>query len=203
VANPQSLNRYAYVLNNPATLVDPQGLSGCVPGTLNCKTLPTCTTMTCAWEYYGGALFEDFGAQAETGLICVANGVVGYCNGSELSSFISPTGSDAFDALDPSSGVYWNPPPGSPTTALNGETAVSPGSVGFSDLLWGAANGASGWATYLGPNYPNNLQFQDFVNGNYGFDIYPGLATSQYPGVSAFPVAPDLPPLPPWWFTGQ
>jgi RHS repeat-associated protein len=32
VANPQSLNRYAYVLNNPATLVDPQGLSSCVPG---------------------------------------------------------------------------------------------------------------------------------------------------------------------------
>ncbi len=32
VANPQSLNRYAYVLNNPATLVDIQGLSGCVPG---------------------------------------------------------------------------------------------------------------------------------------------------------------------------
>ena len=28
VTNPQSLNRYAYVLNNPATLVDPQGLCG-------------------------------------------------------------------------------------------------------------------------------------------------------------------------------
>ena len=29
VTNPQSLNRYAYVLNNPATLTDPLGLSGC------------------------------------------------------------------------------------------------------------------------------------------------------------------------------
>ncbi len=39
VTNPQSLNRYAYVLNNPATLTDPTGLQGCSPasiGTANC-----------------------------------------------------------------------------------------------------------------------------------------------------------------------
>ena len=29
VMNPQSLNRYAYVLNNPTTLIDPLGLQGC------------------------------------------------------------------------------------------------------------------------------------------------------------------------------
>jgi RHS repeat-associated protein len=33
VANPQSLNRYPYVLNNPTTLTDPLGLQGCPPGT--------------------------------------------------------------------------------------------------------------------------------------------------------------------------
>ncbi len=27
ILNPQSLNRYAYVLNNPTNLIDPQGLS--------------------------------------------------------------------------------------------------------------------------------------------------------------------------------
>ncbi len=29
ITNPQSLNRYAYVLNNPTTLIDPLGLQGC------------------------------------------------------------------------------------------------------------------------------------------------------------------------------
>jgi RHS repeat-associated protein len=33
VTNPQSLNRYAYVLNNPTTLIDPLGLQGCPVGT--------------------------------------------------------------------------------------------------------------------------------------------------------------------------
>jgi RHS repeat-associated protein len=42
ITNPQSLNRYAYVMNNPATLVDPLGLgspSGCIPG----QNTATCT----------------------------------------------------------------------------------------------------------------------------------------------------------------
>jgi RHS repeat-associated protein len=34
LTNPQSLNRYAYVMNNPTTLIDPSGL--CTPGTPNC-----------------------------------------------------------------------------------------------------------------------------------------------------------------------
>ncbi|HXJ95146.1 MAG TPA: RHS repeat-associated core domain-containing protein [Terriglobia bacterium] len=29
LTNPQSLNRYAYVLNNPTTLIDPSGLDPC------------------------------------------------------------------------------------------------------------------------------------------------------------------------------
>lgn len=29
ILNPQSLNRYSYVLNNPCNLIDPLGLEGC------------------------------------------------------------------------------------------------------------------------------------------------------------------------------
>lgn len=32
ITNPQSLNRYAYVMNNPTNFVDPLGLGPCVPG---------------------------------------------------------------------------------------------------------------------------------------------------------------------------
>jgi hypothetical protein len=34
ITNPQSLNRYAYVLNNLTTLTDPTGLQGCDPATI-------------------------------------------------------------------------------------------------------------------------------------------------------------------------
>jgi RHS repeat-associated protein len=36
IENPQSLNRYSYVLNNPLTLIDPTGHQGCEPVTGNC-----------------------------------------------------------------------------------------------------------------------------------------------------------------------
>ena len=44
VTNPQSLNRYAYVLNNPTTLTDPLGLKGAMP----CPMADTTTTPACA-----------------------------------------------------------------------------------------------------------------------------------------------------------
>jgi RHS repeat-associated protein len=49
LTNPQSFNRYAYVMNNPMTLVDPFGLQGqCTPGTPNCPAPVSCTNMVCA-----------------------------------------------------------------------------------------------------------------------------------------------------------
>jgi RHS repeat-associated protein len=42
ISNPQSLNRYAYVLNNPTTLTDPLGLGQCPPGTSPMGTAGQC-----------------------------------------------------------------------------------------------------------------------------------------------------------------
>jgi Mannosyl-glycoprotein endo-beta-N-acetylglucosaminidase len=36
LTNPQSLNRYAYALNNPETLADPSGLTSCTPQNYEC-----------------------------------------------------------------------------------------------------------------------------------------------------------------------
>jgi hypothetical protein len=45
ISNPQSLNRYAYVLDNPTTLTDPLGLDP--------QHSTTCYTSSCAHEHYG------------------------------------------------------------------------------------------------------------------------------------------------------
>ena len=53
ISNPQSLNRYAYALNNPTTLTDPSG--ACTQGQPNCPPngiAPTCYSFSCAEEYY-------------------------------------------------------------------------------------------------------------------------------------------------------
>jgi RHS repeat-associated protein len=62
ISNPQSLNRYAYVLNNPATLTDPTGLGFC----------PMADTTTERGCPNGGG--NDFGAYTLDGMI-VSNSI--------------------------------------------------------------------------------------------------------------------------------
>jgi RHS repeat-associated protein len=77
VANPQSLNRYAYVLDNPKNLVDSSGL--CADGTMDCHPI----------------LFE---ASSDH---CVMEGNVSSC-GSNGVIF----GNDIFDAISGAPGTY-------------------------------------------------------------------------------------------------
>jgi hypothetical protein len=58
LSNPQSLNRYAYALNNPTTLRDPSGLYGV-------KLYAECDPIICGssghWDFTGGAYDVIFG----------------------------------------------------------------------------------------------------------------------------------------------
>lgn len=50
IKNPQSLNRYAYVKDSPTSAIDPLGLWD------KNNHPPSCTTMNCAFQYFGGAM---------------------------------------------------------------------------------------------------------------------------------------------------
>jgi RHS repeat-associated protein len=150
LSNPQSLNRYAYALNNPLTLTDPLGLDSgatqkCSPGQhpprpdLWCGPdshwhESPCTDMDCADQYYGGEMF--YGDITVMEPICLIGGVLGYCGEGLFASYRSPTGADVFDVLNPASGVYWTAPPGSAVTNSSGRTSTSTGNLGFSDQVW-------------------------------------------------------------------
>ncbi len=66
ITNPQSLNRYAYALNNPATLIDPSGLHSCGPGALK----PFCSP----------ALLQSLGLGGSGQVTCLLNSAVASCN---------------------------------------------------------------------------------------------------------------------------
>jgi RHS repeat-associated protein len=69
-SNPQSLNRYAYALNNPTTLTDPLGLASCPPGTSEIGP-GQCSGNALAlfWFQYGLGLVGGASAWDEFGLM--------------------------------------------------------------------------------------------------------------------------------------
>jgi|GEM_PF-5072333 len=102
VTNPQSLNRYAYVLDNPTSLIDPLGLQ-CQGGQANCPPPhpPTCTTMNCADQYYGGSMYLGFTSADLT--TCTIDGVSANCN-SAFADLLNGSGT-----LAPVGGGPWVP----------------------------------------------------------------------------------------------
>jgi hypothetical protein len=72
ISNPQSLNRYAYVLNNPTTLTDPLGLDPQQHST-------TCYTSSCAHEHYGWGPYPGYNDSSYASGECVQDGVEGPC----------------------------------------------------------------------------------------------------------------------------
>ncbi len=56
-SNPQTWNRYAYTLNNPLHLIDPNGLAPCTPGTYT--ACPTSTDPAQAQSFSAGQVAKD------------------------------------------------------------------------------------------------------------------------------------------------
>jgi len=82
ISNPQSLNRYAYVLNNPTNLIDPPGLQ-CTPGAPgyedDCPSQPgpgnLPPTMNCFYDpWAGGIACWPAGGGTTAGINCMTIG---------------------------------------------------------------------------------------------------------------------------------
>jgi len=66
ITNPQSWNRYAYVANNPSTLIDPKGLD-VVPCGHGAARYQPCTPMQAnGWNLWGPQFYSIDGAGRST-----------------------------------------------------------------------------------------------------------------------------------------
>jgi RHS repeat-associated protein len=94
ITNPQSLNRYAYVLNNPTTFIDPQGTHLFLP---------------CMTAEGGGCNWGDPNLGGGGGSICTIDGVSMPCPFGTigLNGMTNVTGTDTTPRYDPRNGQWW------------------------------------------------------------------------------------------------
>ncbi len=139
ILDPQSLNRYAYVENNPASMVDPLGLckagqKGCVnqQGTGVCKAGDahchpiSCGNMDCADQYYGGLSY--FGGCMD------AYGLPMPCLSDLGREGVVIDSTDIFSAIAGEPGAYLID--SGEQCNSSGRCSTGTGGWGFSDQLW-------------------------------------------------------------------
>jgi RHS repeat-associated protein len=174
ITNPQSLNRYAYVMNNPMNMIDPLGLEGeCGPGRSTCEPGSRYTGLP--WVYIWGDpyywhLHGSFGTN-----IADPCSYVGYygaeCrqapglwpNGDPIFSWLSVGGIGGGDITG------WNP--NSPPINLPPPSSPAP----YSRCDWGSCTGPE-WSQIgnsfekRNPDYYQvTLNFNPFLFGWFGF----------------------------------
>src|SRR5271157_5970007 len=143
ITNPQSLNRYAYVMNHPTSLVDPSGM--CAQGQPNCPPngiKPSCTNMDCVFTTYKNT-------------ICYIGGLMGPCP-SGMSNFSFNLGTevnqvDIFDANKGAPGTYIIPG-GQMQCDASGRCSTGTGSFGFDEGAWMQAEAFIDYQNSLKPN---------------------------------------------------
>ncbi len=157
LTNPQTMNRYAYALNNPTTFVDPSGLDygydcgyNCV-GVVETDPIPSSCML--------------FGAQG-----CYPSGCFGYY--SPCIRQPPPDNSGAGGTVAKNFGP--------PTTAILGapnNVALTPQAQGCQAKIQGAVNNALNTnSTFLGPTAGPGMSPMGYRNGAYNFNYFaPGV----------------------------
>jgi RHS repeat-associated protein len=164
ITNPQSLNRYAYVMNNPVSASDPTGMNCQQTGTCAQSGLPhpvSCSNMNCAWQYYSGAgslssYGNNLGGIDVSQTVCYEDEVLVNCNS-----------------------TLGNITHGSPTALIEFATAQAAA----------AAAGTGGYPVWVAPGQESStLAYADSgdVIGAQTGDYLPGFwTTEEYPVYSA------------------